>query len=134
MGSFAFYASLATPVDPGNDRRWVIYATSIVVPIFAAIVMHFALRNYSKKAAASADLVTIGFDAEGVVIDGPKASSTSSWSAFEKVVETPDDFIFYVQPKIFFGVPKRYFDNAEQVESVRDLISNGVRKKSGISN
>lgn len=128
MGSFSFYASLATPINPGNDGRWVIYATSIFVPIFAALVMYFALRNYSKKAAASADLVTIEFDAEGVVIDGPKASSTSSWSAFEKVVETPDDFVFYVQPKIFFGVPKRYFDNEGQVQRVRNFISNGVRK------
>lgn len=126
-GGFSFYASFLTLADPSDDRRWVIYVSSVIVPLFVAIVMYVGLRNHAKKAARSADPVTMTFDGESVEIDGPKANSKSRWTAYERVMETPDDFIFYIQPNVFFNVPKRFFDDSGEIERVKAFISENFR-------
>ena len=123
LAAISFYASMATPAPGSVDKRWVVYATSLFVPFFAAIVMYFSLKGAAKKAAESAELVNMSFDSDGVEINGPRSDARSEWSAYKKIAETPTDFIFYVQSNIFYGVPKRFFDCDEDVAMVRDLIA-----------
>ena len=128
LGSFSFYASMVTPTPGSVDKRWVVYATSLFVPFFAAIVMYFSLKGAAKKAAESAELVNMSFDSDGVEINGPRSDARSEWSAYKKIVETPTDFIFYVQSNIFYGVPKRFFYSDEDIVIVRDLIALNYQK------
>ncbi|MBX3267388.1 MAG: YcxB family protein [Acidobacteria bacterium] len=127
LGSFSFYASLSTPADPKNDLRLAFYITSILAPLFVVFVVYAALKTHAKKAAAAAELVTMTFDNEGVEIDGPRASSKTRWAAYKGIVETQDDFIFYIDSNICYGVPKRFFRDSGQIEIVSSLISNNFR-------
>ena len=128
LGSFSFYASLSTPADPEYDLRLALYITSMFVPLFVVFVVYVALKTHAKKAAVEAEIVTMTFDDEGVEINGPRASSKTRWAAYKRIVETQEDFIFYIQSNIFYGVPKRFFDDSGQIEIVRSLISKNFRK------
>ncbi|MEO5858945.1 MAG: YcxB family protein [Pyrinomonadaceae bacterium] len=123
LGSFSFYAAMATPLPGSVDKRWIVYATSLFVPLFAGAVMYLSLKGAARKAAESAELVTMTFDSDGVEINGPRSNAKSEWSSFKKILETPTDFLFYVQSNIFYGVPKRFFDSTEEVGRVRALIA-----------
>ena len=128
LGAFSYYVAMATPAPGSVDKRWIVYATSLFVPLFAAVVMFLSLKGAAKKAAESAGLVTMTFDVDGVEINGPKSDAKSTWSAYKKIVETPADFVFYIQSNIFYGVPKRFFDGPEQVGKIRTLIADNFQK------
>ena len=127
LGAFSFYAMMAKPVPGTVDKRWIIYVTSLFVPGFVALVMYFSLKLAARKAALSAEPVSMTFDEYGVAIDGPKANARSEWNAYKNILETSDDFVFYVQKNIFYGVPKRFFEDATQVEKVRAFIAERFR-------
>lgn len=128
VGSLSFYAAMATPVTGSVDKRWIIYATSFLVPVFAAAVMYFSLKGAARKAAESAELVTMTFDSDGVEINGSQSDAKSAWSAYKKIEETPSDFIFHVQSKVFYGVPKRFFNSDAEVAIVRELVAENFQK------
>jgi hypothetical protein len=62
----------------------------------------------------------------GVVYRSSKAESTTKWEGFEKWAESQGSFRLYVQPRLFFVVPKRVL-NGEQTEAFRELLKSRIR-------
>jgi YcxB-like protein len=62
----------------------------------------------------------------GVTFRTPKGESKINWGGFEKWDESERSFLLYVQPRLYFLVPKRVLD-AEQAAVLRDFLGNHVR-------
>ena len=114
------------PRNPENDRRWIIYLLPIIIPLFASVVAYFALKKRAKKMQEFSGDVTVSVDEEGLSIEAIKGNSDTKWIAFDKVVETAEDFIFYIQPKIFFGNPKRFFDSEGQIIRLKTYLKENL--------
>jgi YcxB-like protein len=61
----------------------------------------------------------------GIVYNTGKSESTTKWEAFEKWKESKGSFLLYVQPRLYFLVPKRVLDGA-QVDAFRELLKSRV--------
>jgi hypothetical protein len=122
VGAFIFAALTRNPSDPENDRRWIIYIGSILVPLFVIGVMYFLLKRQAEQMATAAESTTVFFDKNSMEISGVKATANTNWAAFEKVVETQTDFIFYPARNVYFGIPKRSFENAVQLEQLKGFL------------
>jgi hypothetical protein len=54
------------------------------------------------------------------------SESITKWEAFEKWKESNGGFLLYVQPRLYFLVPKRVLDEA-QVAAFRELLKSRIR-------
>jgi len=70
---------------------------------------------------------TIHFEAgeSGIVYRTSKGESTTRWEGFERWRESTGCFLLYVQPRLFFVVPKRVL-NSEQVATFRELLRSRI--------
>lgn len=62
---------------------------------------------------------------DGLVYRAGRSESTTRWGGFEKWSESKGSFRLYVQPRLFFVVPKRVLDNA-QVAAFRELLKSRI--------
>jgi len=62
----------------------------------------------------------------GVIYRTSKGESTTRWEGFEEWRESKGSFLLYVQPRLFFVVPKRVL-NVEQVAAFRELLRSHLR-------
>lgn len=107
--------------------------TPILIPIFLVgfnIWQIFRnIRNQACDGVATTEPTKIVFSPAGLTAESNSSSSRTLWRSFMKINETTTDFVFYPQKRIFFPIPKRFFNNSEQIKQVRDFISAGVGEK-----
>lgn len=117
--SFLFAALLKSPIDPANDKRWIIYISIPLVVILILVSLYIGLLRQAKQHSEAAEFVTMYFDDVGIQSRSIKGSATSPWSAFDRIQESSTQFLFWVDSNICFPVPKRAFDNSEQINQLR---------------
>ena len=123
---FAFVILNGKPIDPTNDRRWMGYLLVIFLPLLASATIYFALRGQAKKMRSSSGNLSAYFNEDGIELDGINATSSAKWSAFDKVVETSTDFIFYMPENICYAIPKRFFDNSSEIDDLKGFLRNAL--------
>lgn len=132
LGSFVFTAMMSVPQDHAEDNRWILHIVIVVFPLIFCLFIYFSLKSNADKLAEGSESSTIRFDSDGIEISSLRSSANSSWSSFDKVVETPSDFIFYPQPHVSFGIPKRFFENDLQIENLRTLLVRNLDDKAAL--
>jgi hypothetical protein len=94
----------------------------LIVIITMPVSVYFqSKRNYY----SSQDLqkpITYQFTEEGVHSNGAHFTSDNTWDMYRRVVETKPFFLLYQSDMACNIVPKKAFDNPEQVREVRKLI------------
>jgi hypothetical protein len=73
--------------------------------------------------------VRFEFSDEGYAVSTVHANSTVKWSALSSWKETKKTLMLYQNPKIGSLVPKRFFQSAADVETVRGFLRANVKKK-----
>lgn len=58
---FSVFAALSEPSDPNDDRRWIIYAVAVVVPIIVVASIYSGLRGQAKRLKESSVSSTMRF-------------------------------------------------------------------------
>lgn len=121
-GSLFMWALNSKPKDPNNDKRPVIYLTTIVVPLFVLGALFWGIRKQAKRIEESAEDSRYTFDELGMDMLNENASASMKWQRFTKVVETKTDFLFFPQEGVFFVTPKRVFQTEDQVSHLKSLL------------
>ena len=69
------------------------------------------------------DPVTYSLDAEGIHMAEPNLSRTVAWVGCKDVYETQHMFILYLPHNLSHQIPKRFFENPDQLATFRELLA-----------
>ena len=69
----------------------------------------------------SRDLVTVRVSRQAIQLSSRGSSQGLSWGDYTSAAETPDAFVFFINPRSFLVLPKRAFSPADVI-SVRGLV------------
>ncbi len=73
--------------------------------------------------------IKYGISEEGVRSITPTSDSFSQWETFIKFGETKNLFMLYVSRRIYYGIPKRAFESADQIREFRELARRKISVK-----
>ncbi|MHB8410431.1 MAG: YcxB family protein [Candidatus Acidiferrales bacterium] len=62
---------------------------------------------------------------EKIYISGAFGESKINWTAFGRYAETPNLFVLFVPPRVFYMLPKRAFSQADQA-TIRQLLAQKI--------
>jgi hypothetical protein len=62
---------------------------------------------------------------ERVYISGAFGESKTNWTAFGRYAETPNLFVLFIPPRLFYMLPKRAFSEADQA-AIRQLLEQKI--------
>ncbi len=110
------------------DAVQTLIISMIISPLVWTGLSYVSIRRQAKKIEASAEPAELIFENDGIKTITPSASSETKWERYHKAFETKNDFIFFPQHNIFFGVPKHYFDDGEVVR-LREILKSGLGDK-----
>jgi hypothetical protein len=123
-------ASLISPsTDPENDRRWVSIFIALFVFCFVAVLLGLTLRRQAKKMAEASEGTVVHFTERGLSVSTSRSNSNVLWDVYIKVVETKLDFLFYPQKNAALMIPKRFFENQEQIDQLRQYLRNSLGER-----
>jgi len=130
LGLFALSAVIAKPKDPINDRRVLLYIPLVAAPILSVGYFLFVIRRRSRKLAEGAiEETDITFSDKGIESRSSQFSANVSWQQYKKIIEISDDFVFFPQDNLFFGIPKRCFESDDQIIEFRALLTANLGNK-----
>jgi hypothetical protein len=133
LGALVLGAALAITVliagmDPTKTQQmipvWVTFGAMLLVVILVRFGTFYRMQ-FNRLKGLHAPIHFEAGDA-GVVYRTSKGESTTKWEGFENWAESKGSFRLYVQPRLFFVVPKRVLDG-EQVAALRELLRSRVR-------
>ena len=80
------------------------------------------------RALTFQDHFSMRFTGDGVELANANGSKAWPWTAFSTFVESPYFFHLYFDARSFFLVPKDAFTDISQLQEVRDLIRQKIKK------
>ncbi len=123
------FTLISPATDPENDRKWVTVFIALFLFCLLAVIFGFTLRRQAKKLAAASEETTLRFTAQGLEAKTSRSSSKVLWDVYTKAVETKLDFLFYPQKNAALMIPKRFFENQEQIDQLRRYLRNSLGEK-----
>jgi hypothetical protein len=122
-----FVALLFLPVPwaelPFNP--WLMLAGPLFVltlPLLWLLNIRLALRNN----AAARGPQTIEVNESGLRFSGGLYQSELKWEAILEVVETRDDFLFYISNRFAYFLPKRAVSSSDELRELRFTLEDAV--------
>lgn len=103
----------------------VIVVFLLMMPFLVALILYGGMMRQANKIVDIFDEAKIIFDDEGLSSD----EGGMAWKDFHKVHETQHDFIFFPAPKVFYTIPKRFFDGEASVAKLRGLLKEKLDTK-----
>lgn len=101
----------------------------MAMPLLVALILYGGLMRQANSIVDVFDEAKVVFDKEGLSSASGPESGGMKWEEFHKVYETEQDFIFFPEAKIFYTVPKRFFDNEGSITKLRDLLTEKLESK-----
>jgi hypothetical protein len=74
------------------------------------------------------DNFSMRFEEDGIELFNQRGSKTWPWTNFSHLLESPHFFHLYFDARSFFLVPKDAFSDVEQLQAVRNLIKEKIKK------
>jgi hypothetical protein len=127
LGTALAVTLLIARMDPAKARQmipsWIVFAGLLLLMVLLRSGMFYRMQFNRTKALHQ----PIHFEAGdgGVVYRTSRGESTTKWEGIEKWRESKGNFLLYVQPRLFFVVPKRVLD-VEQIAEFRELLKSRI--------
>lgn len=86
-------------------------------------VYWFAARQFVKKNPTKLGPNKVSVSSNGLSYEGAHADGTVRWSAYPRILETKDVFLFYTQSNFAQILPKRCFEKPDDTENIRHILS-----------
>ncbi len=104
---------------------------SIPLPISVLILflLAFKIRSQAKSLAQATEPTRFTFTADGLSAVAPSSTGQMVWNKFVRVCETKSDFIFFPLEIRFYPIPKRFFQNHQQIVELRALLTDALGDK-----
>jgi len=128
LGSALLVTLFITLTDPAARPEilpaWIFLVGMLLL---AVLLRSKALyRMQFKKVKALHEPIHFEVGNNGVVFRNRRGVTTVNWEGLEKWRESKSSFLLYVQPRLFFVVPKRVLD-IDQVAALRELLRSRVQ-------
>lgn len=85
-------------------------------------------RNIYNKAHTFKDKFSMTFNQQDVVLQNERGSQSWDWSNFSHYLESPFFFHLYFNSRSFFLVPKDAFEDLTDLQNIRSMIKEKVKK------
>ena len=82
-----------------------------------------------KSAATFQDHFAMRFEEEGLELSNKNDIKAWPWAVFSSFIESPHFFHLYFDARSFFLVPKDAFADVDQLQAVRQLIKEKIKKQ-----
>lgn len=116
-----------------NDINLVDLLVMLLPPLFPLILITFFIffsgyLAYKRVPDFQKD-IRYSFSDDGYETSFSKGFSQVNWDNLVKVSETNKCFLFYLQKSMFQVIPKRAFNNADEINSLRKIIASKLGSK-----
>ena len=81
-----------------------------------------------KKSVTFRDSFQISLEENHFFIENSKGSKSWAWREFSEMIETPNFFHLYFNPRSFFLLPKDAFGDSDRVHEARVFLKNKIGK------
>lgn len=97
-----------------------VFLVCVIIYKFFILPLIYCKKNYDKE-------VYYKFSESGFEINTEKTNAKYIWEFLIKVVETKDLFLFFYKKNTYLIVPKRCFENSEDVINLENILDeNGI--------
>jgi hypothetical protein len=125
-----YYVSNRTNDPAYGGLRLEFIIALLCVPFIAFGTLFFGVWRQARKIEEISVPSSITFNSNGISSVSESSETDVQWKRFNKVVETEQDFIVFPQENVFYPVPKRFFEDASQIVSLRTLIMEHLGERS----
>ena len=110
----------------GNNLSvFIVFFIICMIPFVFLPFARYSLKKLAKKLAKVSEKTTIIFSESEIQTNSSSRSSKIAWGDYEKIQETNEDFVCFLNNHTLYPIPKRFFDDNVQILEFREL----VRKK-----
>jgi len=92
------------------------------------VVWRILPASIYKTAATFKDHFSVRFEEGGMELSNKSDVKAWPWNAFSSFIESPHFFHLYFDTRSFFLVPKDAFADIDQLQAVRKLIRDNIKK------
>jgi hypothetical protein len=96
--------------------------------VLMLVIWRILPSSIYKKAHTFQDHFSMRFEEGGVELSNERGFKAWPWEAFSSFVESPYFFHLYFDPRSFFLVPKDAFADISQLQAVRQLLKEKIKK------
>ena len=118
------------PVPIGMAGLWGVLFVPTFLLIICYVTPYFGARSSYRNSLNLQNPIHYSFSDEVIAQEMATGRAELLWSTFIKVRETPDFFLLFVQKHLANPVPKRDFENEQEIARFRELLRCHVRDAS----
>ncbi len=115
-----FYFKLITPLP-------FLMSSVLWLSMMAAFWIWLPQLVY-RRSRTFKDSFFIHIDENHLTIETEKTNKIWAWREFSSLIETPGFFHLYFDSRSFFLIPKDVFDNSDDIQKVRVMMRDKIRK------
>ncbi|MHB8754763.1 MAG: YcxB family protein [Candidatus Acidiferrales bacterium] len=110
-----------------SDALWTIFdfVYGGFVVIYYGPLRAWRFKRDFLKAKTLQGEKTVVLNEESICISGAFGESKINWTAFGKYAETPNLFVLFTPPRVFYMLPKHAFSQAGQA-AIRQLLAQKI--------
>jgi hypothetical protein len=127
---YAAFFSADTDNRPPGIVLWFL----LILPLLVLASFYWGIWRQAEKIEKVFEPVKVVFSADGMESAGELSSAGMDWDQFYKIYETKNDFIFFPEKKIFYTIPKRFFDGQNSVVRFRELLREKLDRRAKLQN
>lgn len=106
---------------------FIVFFIICLIPFIFLPFAWYSLKKLAKKLAKVSEKTRIIFSENEIQTNSSSRSSKMAWENYEKIQETNEDFVCFLNNHTIYPIPKRFFDSNLQISEFREI----VRKKLG---
>ena len=95
--------------------------------------IYFGIWRQAERLKKISEPAKAIFSDKGLKTISESSSSEKTWGRFSNIFETQDDFIFYLMENVFFTIPKRFFQDKNQVIELKQLFREKLGEKAKLN-
>ena len=124
MAVLAYFAVALVRDDPrGSTTNLVIVVgVAVLATIFRFLWPQMAGRDFVRKNPSALGPVHLQISESGVSTESSAGQAKLSWDAYQRVCETTSMFLLYTQSNFASIVPKRCFEQPDDINRFRKLV------------
>lgn len=115
--------------DAINRPPAVVLWFLLVLPILVLASFYWGIWRQAERIEKIFEPARVVFTENGMRSAGESSSAEMDWDDFYRVYETNQDFIFFPEKKIFYTIPKRFFQNANEIIEFKKLLQKKLGSK-----
>jgi hypothetical protein len=104
----------------------------LTLPLLVLVVfvgVYFKARNAMMSNKGLQQMIHYRFSPAGIDAEGPSSSGHVNWELLFQAVETKHNFLIFIARNLMYTIPKRCFQDSQQIEEFRELIREHLAEK-----